>query len=389
MRNKKNAGLSALNKKCVIVFSGFNQRAVIAFLRTLEKNDVDYVIIAKSEEDDIFLTNYKHSVLAVRKSVSLVLEDLIESIKAVQRVHKREEYVIAPTTEALNRFLLEKRESFEKMGCSIPLVDKNLYELISNKYSFGRLCYQHGILVPKEININHDFELPLVAKPKKYFSSINGQVLSPIIIYNSHELEKFISEYKLEDFYFQEYVNGKSIYLLYYFHRNGTTFRFSQENLVQQPNGKSMVAAISSNFHHSEESCKYEKLFRNLKFFGLVMVEVRQHNDKNYMIEANPRFWGPSQLFVDAGTNFFEPFLHDFGLIESYSKFIEPTNIIRYFWFGGVSDTIRKNERLIFHYYNEIELSDLLPEWIKYDIYRRPDTRSIFIKEVFSIYGDK
>lgn len=388
MREKENQEISIAYKKCIIVFSGFNQRAVFAFLRTLEKNDICYAIIAKSEDDDIFLTDYKHRVFAVRKSIPLVLEDLIESINEVQKKCKADEYIIAPTTEALNRFLLKKRESLDKIGCSIPLADKSIYELISDKYSFGRLCYQHGILVPQEVAYN-DIELPVVAKPKKYFSSTNGQVLSPIIIYNSNELEKFTNEYKMEDFYFQEYINGKSIYLLYYFHRYGAVFKFSQENLIQQPNGKSMVAAISSNFHNSEESSKYENLFKSLNFFGLVMVEVKQHDGKNYMIEANPRFWGPSQLFVDAGINLFEAFLYDFGFIESYSKYIEPANNTKYFWYGGISDTIQKNERLTFHDYDEVDLVDSLHEWIKYDVYRREDTRNIFIKEVFNSYGDK
>ena len=35
------------------------------------------------------------------------------------------------------------------------------------------------------------------------------------------------------------------------------------------------------------------------------------------MIEANPRFWGPSQLFVDAGFNLFESFLFDYNIIET------------------------------------------------------------------------
>ena len=31
----------------------------------------------------------------------------------------------------------------------------------------------------------------------------------------------------------------------------------------------------------------------------VVMIEIRINKENYYMIEANPRFWGPSQLFVD------------------------------------------------------------------------------------------
>ena len=92
-------------KKCVLVFSGFNPRSVIAFLRTMESMGVDYAIIAKSEQDDIFLTEYKGKVLAIRDSTALILEDLLLSIKKVKEKHIADEYIIAPTTEALNRFI--------------------------------------------------------------------------------------------------------------------------------------------------------------------------------------------------------------------------------------------------------------------------------------------
>jgi hypothetical protein len=35
-------------------------------------------------------------------------------------------------------------------------------------------------------------------------------------------------------------------------------------------------------------------------FYGLVMIEVKEYDNQFYMIEANPRLWGPSQLILDA-----------------------------------------------------------------------------------------
>jgi hypothetical protein len=368
-------------KKCVLVFSGFNPRSVIAFLRTMESMGVDYAIIAKSEQDDIFLTEYKGKVLAIRDSTALILEDLLLSIKKVKEKHIADEYIIAPTTEALNRFILENREYFEGLGCTIPLVKKELYELISDKYSFGKVCSENEIIVPKEIELNEGNIFPIVAKPKKYFSTTKKEGLYPVIIRNSTDCEMFYEEYNVEDFYYQEYIEGRSLYLLYYFHRNGEVYKFSQENLIQQPDGKSMIAAISSDFHNSDESCKYERMFKMLNYHGFVMVEIKQSKNKNYMIEANPRFWGPSQLFVDAGMNFFEAFLYDYGLIELLPKFKQSNGITRYFWFGGLIDTVKNDLNLSFYNISENEFLDLLPKWIESDIYRRDDTIEIFKKE--------
>lgn len=105
------------------------------------------------------------------------------------------------------------------------------------------------------------------------------------------------------------------------------------------------------------------------------------------MIEANPRLWGPSQLFVDANYNFFYAFLNDFycGQIElpSYTH----CSNIKYFWFGGIIESYRQNKNLTFYSnYNEVELLTHLNEWLEYDIYKRKDTYKIFKKEISYIY---
>lgn len=369
------------NSKSVLVFSGFNQRAVIAFLRTLEHNGTSYAVIAKSEDDDIFLTEYRKAVLAVRRTTALDLEDIADKVLTVKKKLKSDIYYIAPTTEALNRFILEHRDRFRSIGCEIPLVADELYEKISDKYSFGKLCSKHGICIPKELSFDMVRDFPVVAKPKRYFSSV-GKTLNPIIVSTIEELTSFRKEYCIEDFYFQEYIDGRSLYLLYYFGKDGRLYKFSQENIIQQPDGKSIVAATSSDFHKTGESRKYEELFQALDFSGFVMVEVRQNNGTNYMIEANPRFWGPSQLFVDSGSNLFEPFLYDLGMIDCIPELDEPENIVRYFWFGGIMETYRKGKRLKYHSGDDYDLITQLPTWLQADLYRRPDTLEIFKKEI-------
>lgn len=371
-----------MQNKVVLVLSGFNQRAVIGFLRVLESNSITYAIIALSNTDPILLTKYKNRVLSVRKSVPLLLDDIISCICEVKERIKQEEFIIAPSTEALNRFLLQNRLEFEKQGCIIPLVNKELYELISDKKSFGLHCHKNGILTPGEFNVNHRIVYPCVAKPKKYFSSKTGEILTPVIIHKEIDFEIFKKKFLVDDFYFQEFVFGSSFYLLYYFHRNGSVFRFSQENSIQQPGGKSIVAAISSTFHTSPESKKYEMLFISLKFYGLVMVEVKQYRDQFFMIEANPRFWGPSQLFVDAKMNLFEAFLHDFGVLKTLPSFTEPEKKFRYFWFGGIMESYKQKIDLTFYQGNDHSLLKDLPDWISADIYRRNDTMNIFKNEI-------
>jgi predicted ATP-grasp superfamily ATP-dependent carboligase len=372
-------------KNSVIVFSGFNQRAVVAFLRTLKKNDIDFYIIAKSQEDTIFNTIYKENIYAVRDSLSLEnKEDIFKLLINVRKQAKAKKIFLSPSTEALNRFFLENKKELEQIGCVIPLVDMDLYQAISDKYSFGELCGASGILIPKEIKQPTPGSVPFVAKPKKYFSNHKPIAHTPVLVLSNEEYIDFMQRNanQLDDFYFQQFLNGKSYYLLYYFHRNGRVYKFSQENIVQQPDGKSIVAAVSSDFHLSEEAFKYERFFKKNNFFGLVMVEVKQDDGKNYMIEANPRFWGPSQLFVDANNNFFEAILHDFGFISTEPEINSLVQALNYFWLGGAMESLKLNKNLTYHMYDEMKFFEYLPQWLQSDIYRRSDTMSVFKNEI-------
>lgn len=151
---------------------------------------------------------------------------------------------------------------------------------------------------------------------------------------------------------------------------------------MQQPDGKSIVAAVSSDFHEGAESIRYEELFKNLGFRGLVMVEVKHSGEKKHMREANPRFWGPSQLFIDAQMDFFQVFLHDYELVDSLPSFKEPSKKVKYFWFGGVNVTYKLGKSLTFHKADEETFLNSLPSWLESDIYRRPDTLNIFKNEM-------
>lgn len=372
--------MSHTTKKVLLIFSGYNPRAVYAYLRTINNNGIPYAIIASSEEDSILSTSYKDKVLYIRHKKELDYPDIANGILTIKNIIQADSLLIAPSTEGLNRFLLDARADLEALGCIIPLVNKETYETISDKAAFSELCTKYGILIPREVNISKD-SLPFVAKPRKYCSPNTQKALSPIIIKNLNDLESFNAKYDISDFYFQEYIDGKSIYLLYYFDRYGECYKFSQENLIQQPGGKSIVAAISADYHNGATSAEYEHLFQCERYRGFVMIEVRQHNEKDYMIEANPRFWGPSQLFVDAGFNFFEVFLYDYYLRSVPPVFPQNIKATKYFWYGGFLEAMKRNLKVDFYNKNEKKLLDELSEWISHDIYNRDDTEYIFAKE--------
>lgn len=357
----------------ILIFSGYNQRAVIAFLRTLVKKGIDEYEIVAVSNDTIIKSAYADKVMLIRKDSSLSIE-LFSEIKENSKFGS---LFLAPSTEALNRFALDNRCELEAMGYEIPLVKRKLYNTISDKRLFYQLCRENGIKVPKIICFPPRYIQKFVAKPAFYFSK-EGKQLSPILVKSESDYAVFCHDFDKDDFDIEEYVEGESFYLLYYFSKEGNVYTYSQKNIAQQPHGKSIVAAVPSDTHNEEISEKYIKLFRIVGFTGLVMVELRKRDGEYYMIEANPRFWGPSQLFVSSGYNFFEYFLSDYGFC-SLSDPVEIDENIKYLWQKGILDTLSENEQIEYfeHCNDEWYLSD---EWVKWDIYNKPDTEKIFGK---------
>lgn len=370
-------------RKLVTIFSGYNQRAVIAFIRTLDADRVKYAIIASSDNDPIFLTSYAEKVQITRQSKTLDLNDISRCLKYIIKVSQVDELLIAPTTESLNRFLLRHKRHFDKINCVIPLIPENLYKEISDKYSFSNLCTQNNILVPMEFKSIDDVVIPYVAKPKQYYSKAK-ESLSPVLIFTQSQHNKFINTYLVNDFYYQEYIKGTSYYLLYYFYKDGKCIKFSQRNVIQQPQGKHIVAALPSNFHLSNESSKYEKLFMKVHFYGLVMVEVKTKCNRNYMIEANPRFWGPSQLFVDCNINLFEHLLLDYSILDKICT-TPPKYNIRYYWHAGIVETELNKQKNKYYNTTRENYTKELNVWLSHDIYNRPDTQNLYLNEITTI----
>ena len=152
-------------KSAIVIFSGFNMRAVFAFLRTLEKNHLDFYIIALPQDDSIFKSKYKQNVLISREKKQLDLQDITNCLSKVKTFTQAEHLFIAPSTEALNRFLQKNRVHFESIGCIIPLISNDLYNTISDKESFRNLCKANSIPVPEKVKFDKK-NIPFVVKPK-------------------------------------------------------------------------------------------------------------------------------------------------------------------------------------------------------------------------------
>lgn len=361
--------------KPILIFSGYNDRAVIAFCRYATSMKLTYFIATKGPSDYIYHSNFADNIIYERGRNDLSLSEILFISEKVKSLSDSKKLLILPSTEFLNRKLLEFRDILNHNLIEIGLCDGHIYNQVSDKYSFGELCEKFGIRKPTQLE-EETLCFPLVIKPKQYFSSHN-EIFKPSIISSQKEFDLFFADKMSSDFYIQKFIGGQSFYLLYYFFKDGSFSIYSQENLIQQANGGSIILAKSIVFPDANLVNEFAELFKSIQFSGLVMVEVKLFKGNFYMIEANPRLWGPSQLIIDAQMNLFDCFAIDNQLTDAVQKGIYKTNTW-YFWSGSIDTNDRDNVHVDYHDYSCSSFMGDLEEIKKCDVYNRPDTKEIY-----------
>ncbi|MCS5488962.1 ATP-grasp domain-containing protein [Algoriphagus limi] len=368
-----------MDSKSVLIFSGNNQRAVIAFCRYAKTEQIPFDIIANGDDDIIFQTSYSQNVLGKRAKNELEIGSLLDYCKKVRQKRNVDIVFILPSTEFLNRFLLSNRRILLENHIEFGLCDEKTYSLISDKYKFSEFCRSTGIPVPKD-SFEIPKKFPFVIKPKLYGQGLSKINEKPILVFSENDLKKIDRLENLSEYYFQEYIDGSSFYLLFYFSKNGGISIFSQENLIQQDAGASMILAQSSSIHNQEITQKFIQAFQKIRFSGLVMVEVKYDGQNFVMIEANPRLWGPSQLILDSNMSLFDDFSLDNGLKDTRVERAYMPGVF-YFWSGGLISNLNEEKTPKFYQYSKDQFYMDYHKLIASDIYLKNDTLKIYLNE--------
>jgi hypothetical protein len=362
----------------VMSLSGHNHRAVVALCRWGAAAGVPVHLVARNAGDPLYLTDHASQVFVQRRSAALDVDEVATWIHHLCRQHGYQQVVIAPSTEFFNRFLLRHRSAIEAAGGIVPLVGEALYEQVSDKHAFAAMCAARGIPVPAVFDGLPE-HLPFVAKPRQYLGVGSAQV-KPYLIFTPAEREKFLQREAVADFFFQEFVEGESLYLLAHISRSGEVTARAQENLMQQAGGGSIILARSHAFHQEPEAGPYLDMLTAAGFHGLVMVEVRRcrRTGRAVMIEANPRMWGPQQFMLDQQADPFTPLFADHG-VEVAAPVLPGQAYPYYFWSGGLSPTLPP---CTFHNFSADRFVADYPRIAASDLFARDDTRRLHQHEL-------
>jgi hypothetical protein len=320
-----------------LVPSGYNFRAVLAFCRALRSAGSSPAIVACTTDDPIFRTSFARDVVYTRAGRALETADFAMAVCAACLRSGATRSVLAPTSEYLIRWAFAHRAALADAGCDLPLPDETAYLRVTEKAAFTSFARDQGLPVPRELPQLVDGCLPAVAKPRYNFSPA-GRSLYPWLLRTTGDLERFKQQENPADFFFQEWVDGRSFYLLFHLSVRGGTTVFSQENLAQQPGGKSILWARAANLHETPEAKRWADTLRAVGFHGLVMVELRQRGTDYVLIEANPRLWGPIQLCVDGCPHLLGSYIAEHtGIVPAARAAAPDRPCASYLWSGGIA----------------------------------------------------
>lgn len=365
-----------------LLFSGANDRAVIALCRGMTRYGVPFGLIGRNGNDLLKSSRYAGHYLLDRASEKLEFDELLEAAARARVRYGVQEWVICPTSEYLNIVLFAMRDRLEKEGIKLATCDEALYARVSGKLQFRKYSAELGVPAPEMLTDAVDGlpALPFVAKPRQNLSR-TGRILYPHLVRDTGQLAEFRREADLGEFYIERFVEGESWYLLYHIDALGRVTHGAQRNFLQQGKGKSIVVARALPYPEQEVCERFASRLVADGYRGFIMVELKRTSEgEPVAIEANPRCWGPFQLTVDAGMGLLEAFLRDHGHDVSAPEAVKRSF---YCWTGGLVQAMRSG-RGVDRHASLFVLPGILLRALASDVYARPDAWSCFSADLWA-----
>lgn len=283
----------------VVVFGGANERAVIALCRSLLRERVPFRLVARNAQDPLYKTRYSRWIFAERREDRLDAGEFQQLLLRIQEAFPGQRLFVAPSAESINRLLLAMADWLGEHGIQGITTAEDTYLNFSEKERCLAAAERVGLAIPEEYPAYEERYLPLVLKPRSEFAA-DGERLYPLLVRSPAEFRRHAARYSPAMYLLQRYVDGQSLYYLYFRNGKGIAALY-QRNVAQQAAGKSIVAAELIECPDADTDRRLRGLLEACDYRGFIMFEVMRCAGRDYLIEANPRLWGPMQLAFENG----------------------------------------------------------------------------------------
>lgn len=351
-----------------VLLSGHNDRAVVTLCRWLRAADLPFAIVAAGRDDAIHRTDYADAVIFNRLDKVVTVDWLAAIADAVggAAIH-------CPTTEFVNDFVLAHRPAIEAAGWIVGLPARAVYERLTSKLASQALVARLTGIEPPRPQPMSALRAPCVLKPR--VNVRDGRVLYPLLCLDDASLDAARAGLHEDDWFAQDWVDGQSRYLCGYLCADGRRAWFWQDNLLQQPGGKSIVLAREADTPAFDADRFFDGLHA-LGYRGPLMLEVLvDAQGQAHYIEINPRFWGPLQLALAACPEILRLFALDHGATPSRAVAAPEAPRPHYYaWAHGARTAACRRYPAAAREGDAARLEQLLET---HDVYAAPDTAAL------------
>jgi len=364
-----------------VLFSGYNDRAVVALSRFFVQTNLSWAIVASGANDVIHRTLYRDRVVFSRLNKRVDLDLFAAISNAVGGP-----LVLCPTTEFMNKFLLDHRDAVVGLRTSVEGRQGAIDAGLPSSKIYARLTgkFTSQVLVEQLVGLKSPPLLPWPPKTAPCVLKPHDNVAGSCVFYPRLCLTGTALQEALQtldpilgpkQWFAQAYVVGQSYYLCGYLTRQGERSWYWQENLLQQPGGKSILLARSCETPGLDADALFDGL-ASLGYHGPLMMEVIRDGDGVlHYIEINPRFWGPLQLALNLCPQVLVLFVRDYGAEVPDVPAPAPSPTPHWYsWAQGaaVGNCHRYPAAVGFG-----PLTENAPILIEHDIYAAEDTRAL------------
>ncbi|MGI9424198.1 MAG: ATP-grasp domain-containing protein [Hyphomicrobiaceae bacterium] len=239
-------------------------------------------------------------------------DDLAETIGAL--ANEQAVDVIVPTSFESLKFAVLQHDRLSVAAPLIPLATMEQIMLLDDKYSFYQFCCANDLPHPASCLIESRDDLG-----KRELSCLTFPLLTKPLLGSATGIEKFQTRDELDhriatagpDFFpvlAQEWFEGEDIDFNGYALNGAVAVSSVMRTTVYDRNG--IETSLTDFIKHAEISRLGSAIVRMSSFTGPLNVDlrIREADQKVFLIEVNPRFWGRSMAclidglsFVDAG----------------------------------------------------------------------------------------
>lgn len=226
--------------------------------------------------------------------------------------------VLIPMTDASATALL-RQAALLPPTCRVPLPSFAAFQLASDKAALLPLAERAGFAIPQSRLVNSRAEaaaltldglVPGVLKPHRSIADVGGALRRHGVVQYATAAEGATLLGSMPDEAFpilvQRRVDGPGVGFFALRWGGKMVATFAHRRVREVPPSGGVSVCRESIALPPALAAAGTRLLSELDWEGVAMVECKHDpaDDKYYVIEINPRFWGSLQLAIDAGVDF-------------------------------------------------------------------------------------